>query len=74
MIKKFLEGAIFTTYDQSLSRLGQERCGSLYLVGWLKLRSAFGVLCNHITPMKLDGKFYWMGIRLVIFNLCNWAK
>jgi len=25
-------------------------------VGWLKWRSAFGVLCDHKLPMKLEGK------------------
>ena len=25
---------------------------------WLKSRSVFGVLCNHIIPMKLKGAFY----------------
>ena len=33
------------------------------LTGWLRLRSATGVLCDKNVPLKLKGKFYRVAIR-----------
>ena len=42
--------------------------------GWLKWRSATGVLCDHKVPTKLKGKFYRTAIRpVMLYGSECWA-
>ncbi|KAM1019201.1 hypothetical protein ACFX2I_040617 [Malus domestica] len=40
--------------------------------GWMKWKSAFGVLCDRRMPLKLKGKFYRMTIRLAMLRTKFW--
>jgi len=43
-------------------------------VGWLKWRSAIGVLCDRNIPLCLKGKFYQTAIRLaLLYGTECWA-
>jgi hypothetical protein len=43
-------------------------------VGWLKWRSASGVLCDAKVPFKLKGKFYRTTVRpAILYGTERWA-
>ena len=42
--------------------------------GWLKWRSATGILCDRNIPLWLKGKFYLTAIRLaLLYGIEYWA-
>jgi len=58
IVKKYFGVLIFINWDQSLMKtLESSDVIPNIKGGWLKLRSASCVLCDHVTPIKLNGKF-----------------
>lgn len=41
--------------------------------GWLKWRSATGVLCDHKIPRKVKGKFYRTAVRPAMLYDSDWC-